>query len=156
MGRKPYLRLAFASVIGGLLIAGALLTTFTLAHESDGAPIIMSPTDGAVVGSPVTIIVGFETSGMMHDEDTKHATNVAPKQMGQMGQKEQTGHMGEMHGDEQHHDAHLHVIIDSPLPKSGMMVPMDEKHIHLMHGETKTVARRGSTRSNSSWAARIM
>ncbi|MFZ0989872.1 MAG: DUF4399 domain-containing protein, partial [Xanthobacteraceae bacterium] len=48
--------------------------------------------------------------------------------------------MGEMHGDEQHHGAHLHLIVDSPLPKSGTMVPMDEKHIHLMHGETKTVA----------------
>jgi Domain of unknown function (DUF4399) len=52
---------------------------------------------------------------------------------------EQMGQMGEMHGDEQHHGAHLHLIVDSPLPRSGMMVPMDEKHIHLMHGETKTV-----------------
>jgi hypothetical protein len=44
-----------------------------------------------------------------------------------------------MRGDEQHHGAHLHLIVDLPLPKAGMTVPMDEKHIHLMHGETKTV-----------------
>jgi hypothetical protein len=56
-----------------------------------------------------------------------------------MGQMEQMGQMGEMRGDEQHHGAHLHLIVDSPLPKAGMTVPMDGKHIHLMHGETKTV-----------------
>jgi hypothetical protein len=54
------------------------------------------------------------------------------EQMGQMGQ------MGEMHGDEQHHGAHVHLIVDSVLPKTGMTVSMDEKHIHLVHGETKT------------------
>jgi hypothetical protein len=83
------------------------------------------------------MIVGFKNaSGAMHDENTKPATNDATKQMGQM---EQMGQMGEMHGDEQHHGAHLHLIVDSPLPKTGMTVPMDEKHIHLVHGETKMV-----------------
>ena len=135
------MRLSFASAIAGLLIAGAFFTTFALAHdESEGAPVILSPTDGAVVRSPVTMIVGFkDSSGAMHDEDTKPATNGATKQMGQMDQKEQMGQMGEMHGDEQHHGAHLHLIVDSPLPKTGMTVPMDEKHIHLVHGEMKTV-----------------
>ena len=132
------MRLAFASAIAGLLIAGAFFTTFALAHdESEGAPVILSPTDGAVVRSPVTMIVGFkDASGAMHDEDTKPATNEATKPMGQM---EQMGQMGEMHGDEQHPGAHLHLIVDSPLPKTGMTVPMDQKHIHLVHGETKTV-----------------
>ena len=135
------MRLAFASAIAGVLIAGALFTTFALAHdESEGAPIILSPTDGAVVRSPVTMIIAFKgASGAMHDEDTKPATNDAMKQMGQMDQKEQMGQMSEMHGDEQHHGAHLHLIVNSPLPKSGMTVPMDEKHIHLMQSETKTV-----------------
>src|ERR1700688_654185 len=134
----PYMRLA--SAIAGLLIAGAFFTTLTLADdESGGAPVILSPMDGAVVRSPVTVIVGLEASDAMHDEDTKPATNDAPMQMGPMDQKEQMGQMGEMHGDEQHHGGHLHLIVDSPLPKFGMMVPMDEKHIHLMHGETKTV-----------------
>jgi hypothetical protein len=135
------MRLAFPSAIAGLLIAGAFFTTFALAHdESEGAPVILSPTDGAVVRSPVTMIVGFkDASGAMHDENTKPPTNDATKQMGQIDQKEQMGQMGEMHGDEQRHGAHLHLIVDSPLPKTGMTVPMDETHIHLMHGETKTV-----------------
>jgi len=47
--------------------------------------------------------------------------------------------MGKMQGDEQHRGSHLHLIVDSPLPKTGEMIPMDENHIHLMHGETKTV-----------------
>jgi hypothetical protein len=142
MEGKPYMRLA--SVIAGLLIAGAFFTTLTLADdESGGAPVILSPMDGAVVRSPVTVIVGLEASDATHDEDTKPATNDAPKQMGPMDQKEQMGQMGEMHGDEQHHGAHLHLIVDSPLPKTGMTVPMDEKHIHLMHGETKTVLNLG-------------
>ena len=129
------MRLAFASAIAGMLIAGAFLTTVALAHDdSEAAPVILSPADGAVVKSPVTMIVGFKNaSDTMHDADAKPATNDATKQMGQMGQ------MGEMHGDEQHHGAHLHLIVDSPLPKTGMTVPMDEKHIHLMHGETKTM-----------------
>ena len=134
------MRLASASTIAALLITGAFFTTFTLAHdEFESTPVILSPTDGAVVTSPVTIMVGLKASGTMHDEDTKPPTNDVSKQMGQKDQKNQMGQMGEMHGDEQDHGAHLHLIVNSPLPKSGMMVPMDEKHIHLMHGETKTV-----------------
>ena len=127
-----------ASAIAGLLIAGAFFTSVALGHdEFAGTPVILSPADGAVVSSPVTIIVGFkDASGAMHDEDTKPTTTDAMKQMGPMGQM---GQMGEMHGDEQDHGAHLHLIVDSPLPQTGMTVPMDEKHIHLMHGETKAV-----------------
>ena len=32
---------------------------------------------------------------------------------------------------------HLHLIIDAPLPAAGQMVPMDSRHIHLLHGETQ-------------------
>ena len=128
------MRLAFASAIAGLLIAGAFFTAFALAHdEFESVPVILSPTDGAVVRNPITIIVEFKgASGVMHDEDTKPET----KQMGQMDQKEQ---MSQMHSDAQHHGSHLHLVVDLPLPMSGTTVPMDEKHIHLMHGETKTV-----------------
>jgi Domain of unknown function (DUF4399) len=123
-----------ASGIAGLLIAFS--TTFALAQgESKDAPVIISPTDGSVVRSPVTVTVGFNDASM-HAEDTKPAIEDATKQMGQMDQR---GQMREMHGDKQDHGAHLHLIVDSPLPKAGMMVPMDENHIHLMHGETKTV-----------------
>ena len=134
---KPHMRFAFASAIAGMLIAGAFFTSYALAHdESGGGPVILSPADGAVVKSPVTMIIGFKDgSGAIHDEDTKPAMNDATKPMGQM---EQMGQMGEMHGDE-YHGAHLHLIVNSPLPKTGTAVPMDEKHIHLVHGEPKTV-----------------
>lgn len=121
-----------ASSVAGLMFVGAFFTAFALAHDaSRDAPVILSPMDGAVVRSPVTVIVGFKnTSGAMHEEDTKTLTSDATKQMEQMD---------DMHGDEQHQGAHLHLIVDSPLPKTGTAVPMDENHIHLMHGETKTV-----------------
>ena len=100
------MRVASASGIAGLLIAGAFFAAFALAHdESEGVPVILSPTDGAVVRSPVTMIVEFKGAS----------------------------------GARQHHGAHLHLVVDSPLPTPGRMVPMDEKHIHLTHGETKTV-----------------
>jgi hypothetical protein len=123
------MRRALASAIAGLLITGALFVSFALAQdEPKTTPVILSPTNGAVVTSPVTVIVGFkDASGVMHDEATKSATNSA------MGQ------MGTMHGDERRHGAHPHLIVDSPLPKAGTTVPMDAKHIHLMHGETKSV-----------------
>ncbi len=121
-----------ASAFAGVLIAGAFLTTFALAHDGPkGVPVILSPTDGAVVRSPVTVMVSFkDASNAMHDENTKPATNTAKKQMGQMD---------DMHSNEPHHGTHLHLIVDSPLPMAGMTVPMDEKHIHLLHGETKTM-----------------
>jgi hypothetical protein len=105
------MRLAFAYAIAGLLIAGAFFTSPSLAlDESQGTPVILKPKDGAVITGPVTMIVGFK-----------------------MGQ------MGEMQGEEQHYGAHLHLIVDSPLPKEGTTVPMDEKHIHLMNSEQTTV-----------------
>jgi hypothetical protein len=33
---------------------------------------------------------------------------------------------------------HPHLIVDAPLPAAGQMMPMDSRHIHLMHGETQT------------------
>jgi hypothetical protein len=99
MEMKPYGRLA--SGIAGLLIAGAFFTTFGLAHdESEDAPVILSPVDGATVRGPVTVIVGFnDASGAMHDNGTKPVMNDATKQMGQTDHKEQMGQMGNMHGD---------------------------------------------------------
>ena len=134
---------AFASITAGFLITGVFFTTFALAHdEAGGMPVILSPTDGQVVTSPVTVIVEVkDASDAMHDS-TKSAMRGATEQMGQMGQmdkKDQMQQMREMHADDQHHGAHLHLIVDSPLPKTGTTVPMDEKHIHLMQSETKTV-----------------
>jgi hypothetical protein len=38
-----------------------------------------------------------------------------------------------------HGHGHVHIIVDAPLPEAGEMVPMDERHIHLMHGEEQAV-----------------
>jgi hypothetical protein len=77
--------------IAGLLIAGAFFTTFALAHnESEDAPVILSPTDGAVIRGLVTVIVGF------NDPSGKPSKNDATKQSGQMDHKEQMGQMGKM------------------------------------------------------------
>ena len=141
MEREPTMRLAFAYAIAGLLIAGAFFTSPSLAlDESQGTPVILKPKDGAVITGPVTMIVGFKNAwGAVHDEDMKATMNDATKQMGQVDHKAQMGQMGEMQGEEQHYGAHLHLIVDSPLPKEGTTVPMDEKHIHLMNGEQTTV-----------------
>src|SRR5215472_9438324 len=84
MEMKPYRRLA--SGLAGLLIAGAFFfTTFALAHdESEDAPVILTPTDGAAVRGLVTVTVGFnDASGAMHDEGTKPATNEATMRTGE-------------------------------------------------------------------------
>jgi hypothetical protein len=47
------IRRRFASGITGLLIAGAFFTTFALAlDQSEDAPVILAPTDDAVVKGP--------------------------------------------------------------------------------------------------------
>ena len=81
MEMKPYRRLD--SGIAGVLIAGAFFTTSALAHdESEDAPVILSPKDGATVRGPVTVIVrSNDASGAMHDDGTKPAM----KQMGSDG-----------------------------------------------------------------------
>jgi len=77
-----------------------------------GAPIILEPKNGETVASPVTIHIGTTGGGV----------SAADRSAVQ-------------------HGAHLHLIIDAPLPEAGKMIPMDSHHIHLMHGETqKTIA----------------
>jgi hypothetical protein len=71
-------------------------------------PVILQPKNGEIVKSPVTIRVGGGGEGSA---------------------------MPGMSGGER--GAHLHLIIDAPLPAVGKMVPMDAHHIHLMHGETQ-------------------
>jgi hypothetical protein len=92
-----------------IVFASLLLSGAALA-QSPG-PTILQPAPGATVGSPVTIVV-------------------APAAAGDMG-----GMPGMAMS---HHAGHLHLIIDSPLPRPGSIIPMDARHIHLMHGETRT------------------
>ena len=100
-------------VAGLILVASAALALshlVTPAWANDN-PAILAPADGATVSSPVTVVVS-PSAGTM--------TTAA-----------QGGGMNMEAG------SHLHLIVDSPLPKPGSAVPMDAQHIHLMHGEVK-------------------
>jgi hypothetical protein len=86
----------------------AALSGVALADEAKtGQPVILSPTDGAIVSNPVT--VEFK----MSEPETANMAGAA-------------------------HGAHLHLVIDAPLPGEGSRIPMDQRHHHLMHGETAT------------------
>lgn len=98
-----------------LLFAATLVATLAAAQDiprqasPEGARLyIITPEDGAVVSSPVTVRFGL--SGM----------GVAPAGI----DKEGTGHH--------------HLIVDAPLPDPGMPVPADEQHIHFGGGQTET------------------
>lgn len=74
----------------------------------DGASLrIISPVDGAVVTSPVTVVFGL--SGM----------GVAPAGV----QHDKTGHH--------------HLIIDAPLPDLRFAIPKDDRHRHFGGGQTQ-------------------
>jgi len=91
-----------------LIVLGLALAPRAAAQQTQPArPVILSPTEGATVASPVTVTV-------------KPADPGSPAMAG----------MGP--------GAHLHLIVDSPLPAAGSMVPMDARHIHMLHNETTT------------------
>jgi hypothetical protein len=75
-----------------------------------GSPQFTNFKDGDTVSNPV--IVRFTSAGATMGHKMGHtATTMLP--------------------------GHLHLIIDAPLPAAGQMVPMDSRHIHLLHGETQ-------------------
>ena len=83
------------------------------AQEKSTAPpdakvYIVSPEDGAVVSSPVTVIFGL--SGM----------GVAPA------------------GTDIENTGHHHLIIDAPLPDVNQPIPADDNHKHFGKGQTET------------------
>jgi hypothetical protein len=85
------------------------------ALADDAAPAILSPAPGAVVTSPVTVTISPGGGSAAMD-------------------MAMPGMSGMAHG-------HLHLIIDAPLPPTGAHIPMDKRHLHLMHGETsKTIS----------------
>ena len=84
----------------------------TAQTPTGGVPVILAPKNGETVASPVTIRVGT----------SEGSVTTADQSANRQG-------------------AHLHIVIDAPLPEAGKMIPMDSHHIHLMHGETqKTIA----------------
>ena len=66
--------------------------------------------DGDAVSNPV--IVRFTSAGATMRDNMGHTATTMPL-------------------------GHLHLIIDAPVPAAGQMVPMDSRHIHLLHGETQ-------------------
>lgn len=100
-------------VAGLILAASAALALSHLVAPAwaNDTPAILAPADGATVSSPVTVVVSPGAGAM---------TTAA-----------QGGGMNMEAG------SHLHLLVDSPLPKPGSAVPMDAQHIHLMHGESK-------------------
>ena len=100
--------------VAGLILAAS--TALAMSHLvtpawADDTPAILSPTDGATVSSPVTVVVSRGAG-----------TTTTAVQGGGMNMEA---------------SSHLHLIVDSPLPKPGSAVPMDAQHIHLMHGDSK-------------------
>ena len=69
---------------------------------------IVSPEDGAVVSSPVTVRFGLKGMG------------VAPA------------------GVEVAETGHHHLIVDAPLPDPTLPIPSDDRHIHFGGGQTET------------------
>lgn len=67
---------------------------------------ILSPKDGDVVGSPIT--VQFDLKGM----------TLAPA------------------GDDTPDTGHHHLLIDVPVPDEGQVIPKDEQHLHFGQGQT--------------------
>jgi len=68
----------------------------------------VSPTDGATVSNPVSVVFGIE--GMA----------VVPA------------------GQDTPHSGHHHLLIDTGLPDLGLPIPKDENHIHFGDGSTVT------------------
>ena len=123
IGRPEERMKPMRNIVLGLAIA---LSAVTPALAADtGRPAIVSPKNGAIVSSPVDVVI-----------DLKGA---AAPMSGQSGMSNSSGMSGMAHGaaHADHGGGHAHLIIDSPLPKAGTMVPVDDRHIHLM-GVTKT------------------
>jgi hypothetical protein len=79
-------------------------------ESSPAGPQFTNFKDGDTVSNPV--IVRFTSAGATMRHNMGHTATTMPL-------------------------GHLHLIIDAPLPPAGQMVPMDSRHIHLLHGETR-------------------
>jgi len=78
--------------------------------RSPAGPQFTNFKDGDAVSNPV--IVRFTSAGATMRDNMGHTATTMPL-------------------------GHLHLIIDAPVPAAGQMVPMDSRHIHLLHGETQ-------------------
>lgn len=79
------------------------------AASAEALAYIVSPTDGAVVSSPVKVIFGLSGMGVAPAGSYLPATG------------------------------HHHLIIDAPLPDINQPIPADDNHKHFGKGQTETV-----------------
>lgn len=103
--------MALARIFSSCTLAAAIFASNVTAQDSiapkDAKAYIISPSDGAVVTSPVTVVFGLKGMG------------VAPAGTA----KKMTGHH--------------HLIIDTDLPPLDENIPADENHIHFGGGQTE-------------------
>lgn len=103
-------------VVGGALVAGGALADAKMPRTERPASAklyFISPGDGAVVTSPVTVRFGLKGMG------------VAPAGV----DKPDTGHH--------------HLIVDAELPPSNLPVPTSDHYIHFGKGQTETTLELG-------------
>jgi hypothetical protein len=106
--KRFLLAVALAGLTGGVVAADAPGLPVTKAPA--GAEVyLISPKDGAIVGTEVTVQFGLKGMG------------VAPAGV----KKEGTGHH--------------HLLVDvKDLPAAGQPIPKDDQHIHFGNGQTET------------------
>jgi hypothetical protein len=93
-----------------ILMAAAFLMASSLSQSDAHQPrvYIVSPTDGAIVENPVTVVFGLSGFG------------VAPA------------------GTVRENTGHHHLVIDAPLPDMGQPIPADDNYRHFGGGQTQT------------------
>ena len=102
-------KLISVAVITASLSAATTAVAVEKSKAADNASTyIISPADGQVVSSPVTVVFGLNGMG------------VAPA------------------GSNLDNTGHHHLIIDAPLPDTSMPIPSDENYRHFGKGQTET------------------
>jgi hypothetical protein len=108
--------LHWSSVNAPVLCATAFLVTAAATLAAGMAPAppqFVEPADGATVTGP--LVVRFR---------------LADAEMGAGAMKPMPGMAAE---------PHVHLVVDSPPPEPGAMVPSDGRHRHFLHGERQTI-----------------
>ena len=100
-------RLIAATVLSLLPLAGAALAQDRTPAPEGANAYIISPENGAIVTSPVTVVFGL--SGM----------GVAPA------------------GTEKENTGHHHLLINTDPPASDEPIPADDQHVHFGGGQTE-------------------
>jgi Domain of unknown function (DUF4399) len=108
------MNLGWSGVIAPVSGAAMLLVTAAaaLAASVAPAPQFVEPADGATVTSP--LVIRFR---------------IADAETGPGAMKPMPGMTAA---------PHVHLIVDSPPPDPGAMVPSDSRHRHFLHGERQT------------------